>query len=205
MSNKRAGNVAVRVVTVILLLVLVAGAAGAILNLLLSSIGVYVEYGGNIITSDNDGISINCTENDTAVFTIKSSDWGAYSVENCVVTVINNIDSSSAYDFEYSAGGKSYLYSAATDFTSMFSEDGGGITVNSDGGFTLYLRYPDMQLLLDTYTGSAVTIDGSPDVGAYPYFAVKIVPPDNGTAIVIPFTMTLDGIKIILPFESIVF
>ncbi|MCD8371864.1 MAG: hypothetical protein LUD27_00995 [Clostridia bacterium] len=188
MSKTKTENKLIRILTYILVLLLCVGLLGGIVYLLRRSVGMYADYNGSVITSSNDGITVDYSETETAVFTIGNyNDWGVYSVTDCTVKVINNVSSKSSYDFEYTANGSTSNYSGITDFTSVFTTSGSTVAVSEDGTFELAFKYSSMSDILKAYAGTAVSIDGSPDIYSYPYFAIQITSPDEESVIKIPF------------------
>lgn len=189
----------------ILFAVLILGLLFGIISILNSIDGMYLVYGEENITSDNNGISVEwSTEESEVIFTIQNSeDWGAYSVQDCTVKVIPNV--SDARDFEFTVDGKTNLYSAESDLTAAFVKnyttyDGNGLAVTEDGGFTLYLLAYTAdslttampEILSRANGGAEIGIESNINLLEYPYFALEVTSPD-GTVLTVAIQLYVNS------------
>ncbi len=189
----------VRVVTAILVVLLILGIAGGIIYLINRPQGMYIEYDGTTYdsTSASDGVSV--PYNSEITFTIcNSSGWGVYSVQDCTVKIIPNVDDSHDFEFTVIGNSKPSLYSSESDLSAAFcdSYDGNGIAVSSDGTFTITTYIIDMSEILNAVYTEGVTMDGEYTLRSYPYVALYIVSPDGSESLTIPLYVDIDGLQV---------
>ena len=168
--------------------------------------GLYIEYNGTVygntvLGSSTGGISV--PYNSSVTFTIgNSDDWGVYSVQDCIVNIVPNVDNT--HDVEFTVGGhyKSSLYSAEADLSTAFcyDYDGKSIPVSSDGTFTITTVKESITELLNAVYPEGVTVDGEYLLSDYPYVAILITSPDESDTLYIPLrysvgvdTVDIDG------------
>ena len=207
-SNNSVVDSIVRVVTAILVVLLILGIAGGIIYLINRPQGMYIEYNGTTYdsTSASNGISVSVSSGNTVTFTIGNTDgWGVYTVQDCTVKIIPNVDDS--HDFEFVVGDnyKSSLYSSVTDLSAAFCDDydGNGITVSSDGTFTITMDKSDMSDILATVYSDSITLDGEYLLSSYPYIALSVTSPDGSQNITVP--LLVDFARIELDKDGILF
>lgn len=93
-----------RIITYIVVVLLLLGIVGVCINLFNRPNGIYLRYGDTVITSKTGGITV--PQGEAITLRIENSeDWGAYSVTDCTVTIVPNVDS--AHDFDFTVEGDS--------------------------------------------------------------------------------------------------
>lgn len=197
-------NIFVKILTAIIVVLLVLGIVGGVMYLLNRPQGLYIEYdgttyGNTALGSSTGGISV--PYNGTATFTIGNSDgWGVYSVQDCMVKIVPNVDDT--HDFEYTVKGnaKPSVYSGESDLTAAFVEnyDGNGLPIAEDGTFTLTADKKDVSDILEAVHGKSITLDGEYLTSLYPYIALSVTSPDGGQSLIIPllFKVGVEGIEL---------
>lgn len=171
--------------------------------------GIYLIYNGKSYgsTSVDSSYGITLSYGETAEFTIKNSDdWGVYSVQDCTVKIVPNVDE--AHDFVFTVeGGNSYLYSSVDDLSAAFCEDydGGGINISADGTFTISIEYSTVADILSAVYGNSVTMKNSHGLGEYPYIAISVVSPDGSQSLKFPLRWNTGVYGIHLDKDGIVF
>ncbi len=198
-QSKYKTNSLYTVVQYIIVVLLLIGIIGLFIRLFVSNNvdtidGMYIKYGDKIITAENDGITVKNSATETSEFTICNDDgWGVYDVTACSVTIVNNVTSTSDHDFEYTVDGANLpsTFSETTDWTTLFTADGGSVTVDSDGVFNLMFKYETMTEALEDYYGKTVTLGEEILLSGYPYFAIQVVSPDETETITIPFVIPM--------------
>lgn len=182
-------NAVAKLITWLIVVMLVLGFAGVLVYLLTRPEGMYVRYGEEVITGDNAGIMV-AFDGEDMTFTICNSDgWGVYSVEDCTVKVVPNVNAE--HDFEFTVSGESSarLFSLESDFTAAFlcSEDSERITVSENGEFRIAADSYDMKVLLEKIFGEGqVEMSEAISAADYPYFALSITSPDGNDTLKIP-------------------
>lgn len=125
-----------RAITFIVVVLLLLGIVGVCIHLFNRPNGIYLRYGDTVITDKTSGITVPQGESITLRID-NSEDWGAYSVTDCTVTIVPNVDS--AHDFDFTVDGDSSSFSGEKDFTAAFTDDynGKGLMISADGDFTI--------------------------------------------------------------------
>lgn len=213
MSNMRANFGAgtfAKIVAYVLLVLMVAALAGGLIYYFTRPQGMYVSFGEDIISESTDiAIQPDGTQN---IFTIASNEgFGSYSVSDCFVKIVPNVDEAHDFDFMLSGEVSPYLYGAESDLSAAFVEgyDGNGIKVSSDGSFTITTDKMTMtEILKAVYPDRTVTLDkeiSDVEFGQYPYFAISVTSPDGSETMRIPFRYYFEVVGIELDKEVIVF
>ena len=188
---------------ILIALVIVLGFFGviAVVNYLFTDTqgqdGMYIEYAGVTYGSADsaDGITISYSE--TVTFTIGNTDgWGNYSVEDCTVQIVPNLDDDHNFEFTVSGNHKSSVYSSVRDVTAAFSVDGDSIAVSSSGEFSILISSCDMADILGAVYGELEAIDGDYYIYDYPYIAISVTSPDGSDTITIPLIVDIDSIVV---------
>lgn len=195
MSKRKTSNAIsafARILTVIIVFLLIIGIVGGLAYFLKSPRGLYIGYNGTIygntaLGSATGGITV--PYNGKAVFTIGNSDgWGVYSVRDCTVKIIPNVDD--AHDFEFTVEGNSKpsVYSSEKDLSAAFcgNYDGNGLPISADGTFTLTANMDSVAGILESVYGQTVTLDGEYLLTDYPFIALSVTSPDGGQTLTVP-------------------
>lgn len=204
-------NIFVKMLTAIIVVLLVLGIIGGVIYLLNRPQGLYIEYNGTAygdtaLGSSTGGISI--PYNSAATFTIGNSDgWGVYSVQDCTVKIVPNVDDT--HDFEYTVEGnaKPSVYSGEADLTVAFCEnyDGNGLPISEDGTFTITADKNDVADILEAVYGQTITLDGEYLISVYPYIALSVTSPDGGQTLTVPLFFAAGTEIIEIDKDGIVF
>ncbi len=146
-----------------------------------------IAYGNTVLGSSTGGILLPYEQ--TATFTLNNTDgWGVYSVQDCVVKVVPNVDD--AHDFEFTVGDDSrpYVFCGEKDLTAAFCDnyDGNGLPISSDGTFSLIMSGRTVTDVLNAVYTEGVTMDGEYLLSDYPYVALSVTSPDNRELLHIP-------------------
>lgn len=192
---KQAVNVFSRIVSAVLILLLLVG----VIRYFNRPTGFYLTYGESNIQSDNSGIFVPF--NGTETFIINNTDgFGTYSVTDCCVKIIPNVDD--IHDFEFTVDGneKPSIFSSEKDLTAAFVDnyDGKGLQISSDGSFTISITQKYVSdILQSVYGGKAITVNEKYSVAEYPYIALSVTSPDNKQNITVPLRwyVAVDSIK----------
>lgn len=194
------GQVAAKVIGIILVLLLVAGLVAVIYKF---TNGFnedfktfYVEHDGEQILSENSAMTF--TEGKTHRFDVKYTfDTGQTEARDYSVEIVPNVEK----DFEYTVDGETYLYSKAGDLSAAFALN------KQDSYFAITLR-EDMtiQSVLETvYPGQQVEVpETAADENPFPY--TLIVSSYNGNVNYhIAFNLGADVTGITLEPSQIIF
>ena len=194
------GQLAAKVIGIILVLLLVAGLVAVIYKF---TNGFnedfktfYVEYDGEQILSENSAMTF--TEGKTHRFDVKYTfDTGQTEARDYSVEIVPNVEK----DFEYTVDGETYLYSKAGDLSAAFALN------KQDSYFAITLR-EDMtiQSVLETvYPGQQVEVpETAADENPFPY--TLIVSSYNGNVSYrIAFDLGTDVTGITLDPSQIIF
>ena len=206
-------NNLVKIIAYILLVLMVAALAGGLIYYFTRPQGMYVSFGEDIISESTDiAIQPDGTQN---VFTIASNEgFGSYSVSDCIVKIVPNVDEAHDFDFMLSGEVSPYLYGAESDLSAAFVEeyDGNGIKVASDGSDGSFIVSTDKmtmtEILKAVYPDKTITLDkeiSDIEFGQYPYFAISVTSPDGSETMRIPFRYYFEVVGIELDKEVIVF
>lgn len=193
----------------IVISLLIVGAVLLLLFYLNAPQGIYLVYNGKSYGNSPIGASngITLSYDTTAEFTIENSDdWGVYSVQDCVVKIVPNVDDT--HDFVFTvAGENSYLYSSETDLTAAFSSDydSDGVNISADGTFSLSTEYATVADVLSAVYGETVTMENTCYLDEYPYIAISVVSPDGASVLNFPLRYEQIGFTIKLDKDGIVF
>ena len=188
-----------RAITYIVVVLLLLGIVGAGAYLLTKPNGIYLRYDGKIVTDKTSGIVIPYKA--TATFKIENSeDWGAYSVTDCTVTIVPNVDSAHDFDFTVDGDSSPSSFSGEKDFTAAFTDnyDGNGLMISADGDFTIRYSARTVSEMLKTVNGKEITIENDYYLSAYPYVAIQVVSPDGRQKLTVPLLLyiSVDGVTI---------
>ena len=197
-------NIFVKILTAIIVVLLVLGIIGGVMYLLNRPQGLYIEYdgttyGNTALGSSTSGISV--PYNGTATFTIGNSDgWGVYSVQDCMVKIVPNVDDTHDFEFTVKGNAKPSVYSSEADLTAAFCEDydGNGLQIAADGTFTITVDKIDVADILEAVYGQTITLDGEYLTSIYPYIALSVTSPDGGQTLTVPllFAVGVEGIEL---------
>ena len=188
-----------RAITYIVVVLLLLGIVGVCFNLITRSNGIYLRYGDTVVTDKTGGITVLYDE--TITLKIENSeDWGAYSVTDCTVTIVPNVDDSHDFDFTVDGNIKPSAFSVEKDLTAAFVEnyDGKGLNISVDGEFAFkYSRKTIAEILSAVYGGKTITVDNY-ELSKYPYIAIKIVSPDGKQTLTVPVLLyiAVDGVTL---------
>ena len=179
-----------RVISYLLVVLLLLGIVGACAYFLTKPNGIYLRYDGKIVTDKTSGIVIPYKA--TATFKIENSeDWGAYSVTDCTVTIVPNVDSAHDFDFTVEGDSSPSSFSGEKDFTAVFTDnyDGNGLMISADGDFTIRYSARTVSEMLKTVNGKEITIENDYYLSAYPYVAIQVVSPDGKQTLTVPLLL----------------
>ena len=156
-------------------------------------------YKRQALGSSTGGITVSYGE--TATFTIGNSDgWGVYSVQDCTVKIVPNVDETHDFEFTGEGDSKPSEYSGESDLTAAFVEnyDGNGLPIAEDGTFTLTADKKDVSDILEAVHGKSITLDGEYLTSVYPYIALSVTSPDGGQTLTVPllFAVGVEGIEL---------
>ena len=182
-----------RIISYLLVIMLILGIVGVCAYFLVRPQGIYLRYGDKIVTEKTGGIVIPRAEEITLA--IKNDDgFGTYSVTDCVVTIVPNVDKAHDFDFTVDGNEKPLAYSAVKDLSAAFTNDynGKSINVSSDGTFKLKISVSSVSDLLKiAYPEKNVTVETDEFLSQYPYVALKIVSPDGSQTLTIPLKVSV--------------
>ena len=197
-------NIFVKILTAIIVVLLILGIIGGVMYLLNRPQGLYIEYdgtayGNTLLGSSTGGIDV--PYNGTAPFKVCNSDgWGVYSVQDCIVKIVPNVDETHNFEFTVEGDSKPSEYSGESDLTAAFVEnyDGNGLPIAEDGTFTLTADKKDVLDILEAVHGKSITLDGEYLTSVYPYIALSVTSPDGGQSLTIPllFKVGVEGIEL---------
>lgn len=179
-----------KLVAYILIVLLLLGIVRFGFELLNRPDGMYLLYKDKTVTASSGGVIVPYCRD--VEFTIKHSDgFGVYSVTDCTVMIVPNVDEFHDFDFNVEDETHPYSFSEEKDLSAAFVENynGKGIAVSEDGDFKIRVRLLSMQNILSAiYPDKTVTLDGIEDfdTSIFPYFAIKIVSPDGSQTLKIP-------------------
>ena len=189
-----------RIISYLLVIMLVLGIVGVCAYFLVRPQGIYLRYGDKIVTEKTGGIVIPRAEEITLA--IKNDDgFGTYSVTDCVVTIVPNVDKAHDFDFTVDENEKPLAYSAVKDLSAAFTNDydGKSIKVSSDGTFKLKTSVSSVSDLLKiAYPEKNITVETDEFLSQYPYVALKIVSPDGKQTLTVPVLLyiAVDGVTL---------
>ena len=179
-----------RVISYLLVVLLLLGIVGVCINLFNRPNGIYLRYGDTVITSKTGGITV--PQGEAITLRIENSeDWGAYSVTDCTVTIVPNVDSAHDFDFTVEGDSSSSSFSGEKDFTAAFTDnyDGNGLMISADGDFTIRYSARTVSEMLKTVNGKEITIENDYYLSAYPYVAIQVVSPDGKQTLTVPLLL----------------
>ena len=188
-----------RVISYLLVVLLLLGIVGACAYFLTKPNGIYLRYDGKIVTDKTSGIVIPYKA--TATFKIENSeDWGAYSVTDCTVTIVSNVDDAHDFDFTVEGETKPSSFSAEKDFKAAFTDNynGKSLTISADGDFTIKYSARTVSEMLKKVKGKEVTLENDYVLSAYPYVAIQVVSPDGKQTLTVPVLLyiAVDGVTL---------
>lgn len=186
-----------RIITYIVVVLLLLGIVGVCINLFNRPNGIYLRYGDTVITSKTGGITV--PQGEAITLRIENSeDWGAYSVTDCTVTIVSNVDSAHDFDFTVEGDSSPSSFSGEKDFTAAFTDnyDGNGLMISADGDFTIRYSARTVSEMLKTVNGKEITIENDYYLSAYPYVAIQVVSPDGKQTLTVPLLLyiSVDGV-----------
>ena len=186
-----------RAITFIVVVLLLLGIVGVCIHLFNRPNGIYLRYGDTVITDKTSGITVPQGESITLRID-NSEDWGAYSVTDCTVTIVPNVDS--AHDFDFTVDGDSSSFSGEKDFTAAFTDDynGKGLMISADGDFTIKYSARTVSEMLKIVKGEEITLESDYALSAYPYVAIQVVSPDGKQKVTDPLLLyiSVDGVTV---------
>ena len=176
---------------------LLLGIVGVCINLFNRPNGIYLRYGDTVITSKTGGITV--PQGEAITLRIENSeDWGAYSVTDCTVTIVPNVDSAHDFDFTVEGDSSPSSFSGEKDFTAAFTDnyDGNGLMISADGDFTIRYSARTVSEMLKTVNGKEITTENDYYLSAYPYVAIQVVSPDGKQTLTVPLLLyiSVDGV-----------
>lgn len=197
-------NIFVKMLTAIIVVLLVLGIIGGVIYLLNRPQGLYIEYNGTAygntaIGSSTGGLSV--PYDSTVTFTIGNLDgWGVYSVQDCTVKIIPNVDETHDFEFTVEGEDKPFKYSSESDLTAAFCEDynGKGLSITADGTFTIMTNKKDIADVLNVIYPEGVSVSGEYLIAVYPYIALSVTSPDGGQTLTVPlfFAVSVEDIEL---------
>ena len=200
---QRSINAFAKAISYIILVLLFVGLIGALIYLFVRPEGMFVRYGNEIIADNGKDVDV-VIGGDVVTFVIENnSGWGAFSVDDCSVTIIPHVDAAHNFEFFVDGENTAFSFSDVKDFSAAFTENGGTVLVTSNGTFDLVFRHKDILSVLETIYGEdKVTVPFLVDICSYPFFAISVTSPDGSENIIIPFRC---GISITLDPSEVVF
>lgn len=158
---------------------------------------IYIEYCGVMYSSEDSSDGITIVYGETLSFTIGNTcSWGEYSVQDCTVRIVPNLDDDHNFEFTVDGNHKSSVYSSVTDLTAAFSVDGSGVDISPSGEFSIFVKSCDMADILGSVYGEITAIDGDYYLFDYPYIAVELTLPDGLDTLTIPLMVDIDGVVV---------
>lgn len=188
-----------RIITYIVVVLLLLGIVGVCINLFNRPNGIYLRYGDTVITSKTGGITV--PQGEAITLRIENSeDWGAYSVTDCTVTIVPNVDSAHDFDFTVEGDSSPSSFSGEKDFTAAFTDnyDGNGLMISADGDFTIRYSARTVSEMLKKVKCKEVTLENDYVLSAYPYVAIQVVSPDGKQTLTVPVLLyiAVDGVTL---------
>lgn len=188
-----------RAITFVVFVLLLLGIVGVCLNLFNRPNGIYLRYGDTVITENTGGITVIYGEPITLRID-NTEDWGAYSVTDCTVTIVSNVDDAHDFDFTVEGETKPSSFSAEKDFTAAFTDNynGKGLTISADGDFTIKYSARAVSEMLKKVKCKEVTLENDYVLSAYPYVAIQVVSPDGKQTLTVPVLLyiAVDGVTL---------
>ena len=186
-----------RIITYIVVVLMLLGIVGVCINLFNRPNGIYLRYGDTVITSKTGGITV--PQGEAITLRIENSeDWGSYSVTDCTVTIVPNVDSAHDFDFTVEGDSSPSSFSGEKDFTAAFTDnyDGNGLMISADGDFTIRYSARTVSEMLKTVNGKEITIENDYYLSSYPYVAIQVVSPDGKQTLTVPLLLyiSVDGV-----------
>ena len=188
-----------RVITYIVVVLLLLGIVGVCVNLITRPNGIYLRFGDTVVTDKTGGITVPYDE--TITLKIENSeDWGAYSVTDCTVKIVPNVDDSHDFDFTVDGNTKPSAFSVEKDLTAAFADNynGKGLTISADGDFTIKYSARTVSEMLKKVKCKEVTLENDYVLSAYPYVAIQVVSPDGKQTLTVPVLLyiAVDGVTL---------
>ena len=205
MSKSKHSGISIigRILLAIIVIILVFGTVGMVFILLIGSQEedvnqyIYIEYAGVTYSEENGADGITIAYGKTLSFTIgNTASWGEYSVQDCTVMIVPNLDDEHNFEFTVDGNHKSSVYSSVTDLTAAFSVDGSGIDISPSGEFSIFVKSCDMADILGAVYGEITAIDGDYYLFDYPYIAVELTSPDGADTLTMPLLVDIDGVVV---------
>lgn len=204
-KSKKGGGIGRRIIAVVCTLAIIAGAVSVASYFLFDSqdeptveqTGIYLSSMDETVDLETDNVVMSHGQSIT--LKIENGDgWGEYSVQDCIVTVVPNVDQE--HDFEFvNAGNMQVLkYSEQGDLTKAFTEnyDGKSLSVSESGEFTLtYSAGNPLEILQKVYGVKLALVEGYELLALYPYVAVKIVSPDGKQTLSLPLSTNYTAVS----------
>lgn len=199
-----------KILTYLLVVIMITAIIAGLISYLSAPKGMYLNYGDTVVKENTD-VAIMADGSDNVFKVANTEGFGSYTVADCIVKVVPNVDEQ--HDFEFTIDGDEtvYKFSSEKDLTSAFCEDysGDGIKIASDGTFVLSTEKVSMIEILQTvYKDKKVILDQDikdVEFGQYPYFALAVTSPDGKQNLKIPFRYYYDVVGVELDKEVIVF
>ena len=164
-KSQRRINAFAKAISYIILVLLFVGLIGALIYLFVRPEGMFVRYGNEIIADNGKDVDV-VIGGDVVTFVIENnSGWGAYSVDDCSVTIIPHVDA--AHDFEFFVDGENtaFSFSDVKDFSAAFTENVGSVLVKRKGTIDLGCRHKDILSILEKIYGEGkVTVSFLVDI-----------------------------------------
>lgn len=188
-----------RAITYIVVVLLLLGIVGVCVNLITRPNGIYLRFGDTVVTDKTGGITVPYDE--TITLKIENSeDWGAYSVTDCTVKIVPNVDDSHDFDFTVDGNTKPSAFSVEKDLTAAFTDNynGKGLTISADGDFTIKYSARTVSEMLKKVKCKEVTLENDYVLSAYPYVAIQVVSPDGKQTLTVPVLLyiAVDGVTL---------
>lgn len=188
-----------RAITYIVVVLLLLGIVGVCVNLITRPNGIYLRFGDTVVTDKTGGITVPYDE--TITLKIENSeDWGAYSVTDCTVKIVPNVDDSHDFDFTVDGNTKPSAFSVEKDLTAAFADNynGKGLTISADGDFTIKYSARTVSEMLKKVKCKEVTLENDYVLSAYPYVAIQVVSPDGKQTLTVPVLLyiAVDGVTL---------
>lgn len=180
-----------RAITFVVFVLLLLGIVGVCLNLFNRPNGIYLRYGDTVITENTGGITVIYGEPITLRID-NTEDWGAYSVTDCTVKIVPNVDESHDFDFTVGDDSRPAAFTKEKDLTGAFVENynGKGITVSENGEFTILCSYKSVsEILQAVYGEKEIHAEADGNLLEYPYIAIKVTSPDGKQTLTVPLLL----------------
>ncbi len=194
------------IITYIVVVLLLLGIVGVCINLFNRPNGIYLRYGDTVVTDKTGGITVPQGESITLRID-NSEDWGAYSVTDCTVTIVPNVDNAHDFDFTVEGETKPFSFSDEKDFTAAFTDDynGKGLMISADGDFTIKYSVSSVSEMLKTVKGKEITLESDHALSAYPYVAIQVVSPDGKQKVTVPLLLYISVESITINPNEVIF